>query len=425
MLKAYMFTGLAQGSKILVAFVTVKLIAMKLGPEGLGSLGNYMTLSSSLVTFAGGGILTAVVKYSAEFRESPGRLSSFMSSAFSYTSICASLIFLLAAFFSNKISAYIFGTSEYWYIIVFVFAAQIFYSYSNLILGFVNGSGNIRAYSMITVASSLIALPLAIFLIFNYGFIGVTVALILTNLLVFVAGMYYALKTKIFSGIKFLISKQEYLSLFKYSIMLISSAVFLPYAEIFVRTMIVDKINLLEAGYFQALLKLSMAYTSFISLFLAYYFMPQISATKNLKLIETIVYKYLKSIFLLFFAAAVIIYLFRIQLIHLALSEEFDKAGEYIIYLLIADLFKITGYVFGFVTVAKAKYRFYIAVELGQSVMVCVLTSLMMSIDASLVSVYKATIIANIICFFVTFAIFRYFIKTNFNSSEGTSDLVA
>lgn len=414
MLKAYLFTALSQGSKIVLAFIIIKLIAMKLGPEGLGSLGNFMTLTSALVTFAGGGILTAVVKYTSEYKTNNLQLVRFLSAAFSYTTLCSLSILFIAILFSNQISNYIFNTTQYKYIIIFVFIAQVFYAYSNLIVGYITGSGNLKIFSVLSVISSVITMPLAAFLIFKFDFIGVTIALAMTNLVLFFPCLFYSIKTQIFTGVKFIIDKNEFVNLFKYSLMLISSAVFLPFAEIFVRSVIIEKIGLAPAGYFQALLKLSTVYTSFISLFLAYYYMPQISLTETASEIKAIAYKYLVGVLIGFLIFSIFIYILRFEVINFALSEKFYSSADYIVYQLISDLFKICAYVFGFIAVAKAQYKLYIGAEFLQSAVFCILTTIFISIGNNLLSIYKAMMMMNIIYFGIAFWTFIYYANRKF-----------
>ncbi|MDP3928878.1 MAG: oligosaccharide flippase family protein, partial [Bacteroidota bacterium] len=69
---------LAHGLRMVANLVILKLIAITLGPIGMGTLGNFMSLTTMISVFAGAGITTGITKYVAEYKSSPKRLIRFL-----------------------------------------------------------------------------------------------------------------------------------------------------------------------------------------------------------------------------------------------------------------------------------------------------------------------------------------------------------
>jgi PST family polysaccharide transporter len=53
--------------KMLTGMLSLKIVALYTGPEGVAILSQFMTLASVLSTIAGGGIGLGVIKYVAEY----------------------------------------------------------------------------------------------------------------------------------------------------------------------------------------------------------------------------------------------------------------------------------------------------------------------------------------------------------------------
>lgn len=63
------FSGVSTLVKILTGMLSLKIIALYAGPEGIAILGQFMSLANIFATIAGGGIALGVIKYVAEYAQ--------------------------------------------------------------------------------------------------------------------------------------------------------------------------------------------------------------------------------------------------------------------------------------------------------------------------------------------------------------------
>ena len=107
--KVFSFTSLSTLIKMLTGFVTVKVVAVIIGPTGIALLGQLNNFSSIILTFASGGINNGITKYVAEYKNSPSKIRLFLSTALQITLVlsllCGLILILFAGFFSRLILA--------------------------------------------------------------------------------------------------------------------------------------------------------------------------------------------------------------------------------------------------------------------------------------------------------------------------------
>ncbi|MBL0666734.1 MULTISPECIES: oligosaccharide flippase family protein [Aeromonas] len=364
-----MLTFMAHLSKLLMGFFILKLIAYKMGVDGLGRIGNFMSLLTVCGILAGGGIINGVIKYTSEYRGDVKRLTLFVSSAIRYSLISSVIMLLIFIIFSETISKFIFGSGELYIYIVVLSISQVILALLNINLGVFNGIGKNVLYAKSQIIGSIIGIPICWLLINNMGFSGVIISLILSVLTPIIPAVYYSSKHGLYSLININLYDPKFTrNLSKFTLMLLVSVVSFPLTEIVIRQYIIHSINdgYHEVGLWQGALRLSAAYTSLISVVLAYWFMPIISQEENWYIIKRKVFGGMLITAFGVFLGLGVLYLFRGFFISTLLSKDFLKLCDILIYQLVGDFFKITASVFGFVAVAKAASRIYIFAELFQ-----------------------------------------------------------
>lgn len=369
-LHSLVFTSAAHLSKIFMGFVLLKFIALYLGAAGLGALGHFMSAVTIMSLLAGGGIVNALIKYVSEFRDRPKLMLRFISASSTYSLFFSSIVLIVGVFFSFELSFFIFGDAGYYWLIVFLAIAQLLLAFVNLVTGVANGLRQTAVFSKIQIIGSFSAFPIVWYFVASHGVPGAAIATVAIFAMTALPAMFFFRQSAFWMRVKIVKPhKSEFIKLSSFTLMLVVSAISFPVVEIIIRQMLIKNFGYDSAGVWQGSIKLASAYLGFFNVFLAYYFMPTISALTEKKAIGKKTFQTMFFVMALFIIGSVILYFGRGLFIPLILSNEFSPLEDLILYQLIGDFFKISSYVIGFVGVAKAATKLYIGAEIFQNLL--------------------------------------------------------
>lgn len=407
-----LFGGMAQFSKILAGFILLKLVAIYLGVDGMGMLGNFMSLVTFLSLLAGGGIVNGVIKYVAEYKSSPRRMLHFIGAAKSYSLLVCVVVAVGGIAGSAAISEWIFNDSSLQWVIVALSIGQFGFAFTNLVTGTLNGLGDSRAYALVQVTGNFIFIPFAWICIRSFGLEGAALGIIGMFALYTVPAAYLYLTGRLHKFTRsFRIDIAVFRKLVAFSVMAIVGAISVPLVEIFIRQALIEATSVSAAGLWQASLKLSSAYMGFFVMFLAIYLMPLISAEKDKKAITRTVTQFMILLGGIFSVGAIGFYLLRNVLIPLLLSPEFAPLGDLIKLQLMADGLRVVAYVIGFVVVAKAAFKIYVLSEAGQGLMFYFLSTTFIDGGYGVKGVMLANILMNFIYLTISVVGLFYYVR--------------
>jgi len=364
--KVASLTGISYLSKLLAVLFIIKQISIINGPEGLGVVGNFLTLVSLASTLGGGGALSGIIKYLSEYSGVSKRQESFVGSSFLYTLIFSLLTLMFGLFFVRQLTSIVFSNQSYSVFIYCFLVAQIIVSINNFSYGMVNGLKKNRAYAFFLVGGNIIAIIFSYFAIKYFGLWGVILAIMAPAVFPFIPVSYYMIKKGIFKKMRFDSFFSDSRLLAKFTLMRFGSAICFPIVEIFVMNQIKDSLGLTTAGFWQAISKLSVAYLSFYSLFLTFYFLPLISSIVDKSKIVMEVNRVMLIIGASFVLMIVLYFIFNSFIIRIILSKEFLPINHLILLEMIGDFFRVLGWVIGFVVISRASIKIYLFGEFFQ-----------------------------------------------------------
>jgi polysaccharide transporter, PST family len=423
-LKTAFLTGSAHLSRIAVGFLLVKVIAYYLGPEGMGGIGHFMSLATIVYMVAGGGITNAVIKYASEYNQQPRRLLRMVDVSASYSLVCCLIVGVVGIVFSGPVASLVFADSGKWWLVAMLALAQFFYAYVNLVVGVANGLLATHVYSRIQISGSLLAALLVAGLVSSQGFVGAALAVMAIYLAPACGALYFHLRSSFRGRVRLVRpGRDEVLRLARFSGMMIVSAASFPVVEMIVRQLLIKEAGYEEAGLWQGLIKLSSAYLGFFTIFLSYYFMPLISRESSKVVIKRLTLKMLAAVVLLFLVGAGVLYAGRGFFITYLLSAEFGRAADYLSYQLVGDGFRVAAYVIGFVAIAKASVRLYVAAEILQNGMFLLLAHLFSLSASGALPVVQAYAVTYLIYFIVALVCFAVYVGRR--SRKGEVDAVS
>jgi PST family polysaccharide transporter len=359
------YTTIATAARLLAGLVVIKLVAWFAGPAGVGKLGQFMSLMSLLAVLAGGGISAAIVKYVAEYRNDPEKLSRLLAAALWYA-LCASCLMGCAALlFSRQISLWLLGDQGYENLIRVLAVAQLAIALVNYILAVINGFMDVRRLAFIQVLSSALSIVLVLWLSRWLHLYGALLALVVGQVLCLVVGLPAWRRSPYFqrSMLRMHFDREMTFRLAAFSVMTLSSALLPPLINIAVRDHLAAQFGWEQVGYWQAVSKVSDAYLLFLTTAINIYYLPKLASThERASLVFELrnAYRYLLPAVV---ALAAVVYVLRDWVTRLLFSADFMSANALYGPQLLGDVIKIASFILSYVMLAKAMTRLFVISE--------------------------------------------------------------
>lgn len=352
--------------RIAGGLVASKILALFVGPGGLALIGNFRNFLSSVDIMSTLGFQNGIIKYVAENEKNEDRLVKILATVF-YT-LLAVILFtsLLLGGLSFYWSNWIFnGDLAYTWVFIVLAILLPWYAGNIIIVSILNGLGRYKQVISVTIWGNITGVLLSALLIWKLGINGALIGLILSPASLFLFSGY--LIRREFSGKNLFSKKNIDFSLlkgfFSYSLMSLVTAVFSPVVFVLIRNMIIDTVGKDEAGYYEAINRISSFYMMFISTLLTLYFLPKLSVADNNAETRKIFRSYYKGIIPPFFAGLLIIFILKKYIIQTLLSDEFLPMENLFFWQLLGDLFKACALVLGYEFFARKMTKTFMVTE--------------------------------------------------------------
>lgn len=386
---------------MLSGLIIYKLVALKLGASTLGILGQFVSFLSIIIILSTAGIGQGITKLVSENRENSVFLTKILSTAFIVMLIAIFLIIISLYTFSNYIFSTLFYIDDVHVMFKYLFCLFIvFISFSQFMSSIILGLKEIKIYSISVSFNSLLSIFLSYVLINYYGLYGAFFSLFVGYLFEFSILFLYFIRNNLYTLVTIQCSKDILIKYFNYALMFIFSAFLIPSVQIIVRKMIGNNYSLVDIGYWEALVKISSIYISFISVFLSAYYFPHLSDKKDDQIVAEVI-KFLKVLTPVLIIMFLFIYIFNDIIIKVLFTDEFLIIKDYLMIQQIGDFFRILSFLIGYITIVKMWTKIYIVFEIFHSFLFIAITYFFISI----LNGFYAASIAYSITYFIHFII--------------------
>ncbi|HNQ27476.1 MAG TPA: O-antigen translocase, partial [Aquaticitalea sp.] len=171
---------------------------------------------------------------------------------------------------------------------------------------------------------------------------------------------------------------------------------------------IIEVVGMKEAGYWEAMNRISDYCLMFIMSLMNLYFLPRFSEIENKREFRKEVFNFYKSILPYFAAGLLLVYLLRSLIVRLVFSEAFAPATELFMWQLLGDFVKVLSVVIAFQFIAKRMFWHFVIIEVF---LVC----MMYLTSVYLIDIYgvKGAVIGH----FVSYVLFYGLVLLIFSSS--------
>lgn len=366
LIKTSVLSAISTIIKVIAGFVSIKVVAVYVGPSGLALMGQMQNFISMMSSVASAGVNSGVVKYTAEHYEDEQIKQKIWSSALKISLVLIIPIAIGIIFLADFISMQLLNTAEYSSVFMVFAITVIFFVLNGLLTSILNGQKEIKKLTILNIVGSLFGLAVTILLVTQYELYGALIAGIVSQSIVFFITLAFVLKSSWFKLSMFLgsMDKEYRNKLLKYSLMTITYIITSSLSQIYIRHYLGANIGWDEAGYWQAIWRISETYLMLITTTLTIYYLPKLSSIQDkVELRKELLYGY-KIIMPIVIVMALGIYIFRDFIISILFSEAFSPMAQLFFYQLIGDVIKIAAWLLGFIMVAKAMTRLSIFSEI-------------------------------------------------------------
>ena len=353
--------------KIGIGFITSKIIAIFIGPSGMALVGNLRNFLTTTEAFGTLGFENGVVKYVAEHKNEEQKLKKVLSTIFISVIVSCLTLSLILFFFAKYFNSLLFGIQfNFSFIFKFLAFALPFYIGNIFLIAILNGFDSYKKVMNISIIGNFIGLIVSAVLIWNYKIEGALVAIVLTPSLLFIISFFFInKKINLFTTVKsnwydFLVLK----NMSSYSLMALVSALIGPLVVIAIRKFIIYKVGINEAGFWEAITRISSYYFLFITSLITIYFFPKMAASKSNMETKELFWNYYKGIIPIFILGLIVIYFLKDFIIQLLFTKEFLPVSKLFFWQLIGDTFKAASIILGYQFFAKKMTKAFIISEL-------------------------------------------------------------
>jgi len=364
--KTSLINSYAVAIKMICLLGINKVLAIYVGPSGYAFIGQFQIFVQSATMLGTAGVTNGVVKYTAQHNSEPKIQKDYWRTATSLSFIFASIISVSIYVSSEILSNMLFQTSDFKQVFEYLSVSLIFFSLNTILLAILNGMGEVVSYVKATIVGNLTSLVIVSYLVYEHSLIGALFGLAIYQSLSFFATLFFCYTFKWFNFSSFVgwIVPARALSLFKYSLMALTSAIIVPASQLFIRGDLITQFGRTEAGYWEAIWRLSGSYLMFITGVLTFYFLPKFSeldSARQLKIEILGGYKLLIPFMLITMSG---IYFLQDLVLWILFTSEFKPALELLPIQLLGDFFKVSSWLLGFIMLAKSMTKIYIVSEI-------------------------------------------------------------
>jgi O-antigen/teichoic acid export membrane protein len=364
-IKVFSLNAVSTLIRMLTAFVSVKVVAVLIGPSGIALLGQLNNFSSIFLTVASGGINSGTTKYVAEHAKSPNKIKLFLKTAFWITSMLSVISGLALMIGSSYFSMIILKDAQYASILVVFGSTLIFYSFNGLLLSVLNGFKEFKKFVTINILGSLVGLLFSCVLALYFGIYGALLSAVTYQSIVFFVTLSVAFKCTWFKKDNFIgkFSKTAGRKLAHYSLMALVSAATVPVSQLIIRSYIVQHTSLNDAGVWEGMNRISAMYLMVVTSSLSIYYLPRLAEINTDNELKHEILNTFKIILPAVIFISFSIFFLRSFIIHLLFNEKFNGMQNLFAFQLIGDLFKISSWILAYQMVAKSMTKTYVVSE--------------------------------------------------------------
>lgn len=369
--------GGVQFLNIIISIIRTKLIAVFIGPAGMGIIS---LLNSAINTINGAsslGIETSAVKHiSGDYKDndlnSVSRTVTIVKKLVLITGVIGALF---TVFFSSWLSIFTFGSTDYTLAFVFISITVLFKQLAAGQLAVLQGLRRMKLLAKANFYGNLLGLLVSIPLYYYYRIDAIISTIIIISLSALLFSFYFSSKVgiqreDISSGQIF----SEGKSVVKLGILLTVSGLFTLLTAYLIQIYVGKSGGLEEVGFYNAGFTLLNSYVGIIFTVMSADYFPRLSAISddNDKVRESVIQQSFISILII--TPIIILFLTFIPLIvQIIYTPKFELIIPMVCFGILGMLFKAVSWSMGFILIAKGDSKMFLKTAVGFNIISLIL----------------------------------------------------
>lgn len=353
-------------TKIIAGVLTSKAISVFVGPVGLALVGNLRNFVGAFQTIATGGFYKGAVKYISLYKDDVYKLSKTLSTVYYAGFVLTVLVSFFCYFRAEWINTIIFPTYNDYAYVIQVFAIVIpFYALNLMSFSIINGFSKYKILIVINIIGQILSVSIALLLIYQNKIDGALISVVIAESLIFLITLVGITNRRsmvpYIKASNFSVPMLEKLG--SYSLMAFFSAVLLPLVAVAIRTYIIDNVGFRDAGFWEAMTRISKYYLMLISSLIGLYLLPRFAEINNTREFKKEVFSFYKTIIPVLSVGMLLIYFLKRYIVLAVFTEEFKPVEDLFFWQLLGDFVKVLSVVIAYQFLAKKMFWHYVLTE--------------------------------------------------------------
>lgn len=357
---------------IMAGIAKNKVIALIMGPTGIGYFGLLLAVLSTASTIAGMGLSNSGIRQiaAAKSNEDLDRLAIIRKALCSSSTLLGFLGAVVLVVFSEPISRLAVGKEGYGMAIAWLGLGLWATTVSGAQTALLNGLRRLGDLARINVVGALVGLPVACLAVWLWDKNGVVVAVVSGAFTTLGASWWFCRKlpsTPVSASWKELLPHLN--QLFSLGSVFMLSTLMTVSVQFFVRVILTRTMGIEATGHFQAAWSISMLYLGFVLGAMGTDFYPRLTGVaQDHRATNAMVNEQTEVALLLTGPVILAMLTFSPQIISLLYSSDFKETTSILRWQILGDLFKVASWPMGFILLAQGCSRMFFLAELSWNV---------------------------------------------------------
>ncbi len=368
-LKASAIMGGSSLATILAGIVRAKIIALLLGPSGVGLLGLYRSFITVSSTVAGLGINAPGISTIADARargdeEVPGQVRVAVETCSAIVSLAGAIILVV---FREPLSRVVFGGAVEAVTVGWLGLGVMAMVVSVGQVAILNGLRRLGDMALVAIFSAVASVLVAFVAVWRFGETGVLIAAVAIPVTALGASSYFVVRA--LGAPRAALSRQALLKLIvrlvRPGVVFMVTALISLVVPLIIRVILINRLGVHATGYFEAAWGISMLYLGFILQAMGTDYFPRLSEVSTDRArINSIFNEQVEASLLLAAPAIVGMLTLSPLVISVLYSGAFAESVEILRWQLLGDIPKVVGWSMSIVLAAQTRQLEFFVVEM-------------------------------------------------------------